>query len=90
MCFHQYPLHDVQQFSLLIEHYMGSILIANRLFSYFVMKSILKGKRSVSDVYNFVYCKVKSTSNGLGDLKRQEPTLYWPKILFSNFVSFLE
>ena len=47
----------------------------HRLFSYFVMKSLLEGKRSVRDVYNNVYPKVKSTSNGFGDLKRQEPTI---------------
>ena len=47
----------------------------HRLFSYFVMKSLLEGKRSVRDVYNDVFPKVKSTSNGFGDLKRQEPTI---------------
>ncbi len=47
----------------------------HRLFSYFVMKSLLEGKRGVSDVYNYVYPKVKSVSNGFGDLKRQEPTI---------------
>ena len=47
----------------------------HRLFSYFVMKSLLEGKRAVSDVYNYVYPKVKSVSNGFGDLKRQEPTI---------------
>ena len=47
----------------------------HRLFSYFVMKSLLEGKRAVSDVYNDVFPKVKSVSNGFGDLKRQEPTL---------------
>ncbi len=47
----------------------------HRLFSYFIMKSLLEGKRSVKDVYNDVFPKVKSTSNGFGDLKRQEPTI---------------
>jgi hypothetical protein len=47
----------------------------HRLFSYFVMKSLLDGKRSVSDINNSVYQNVKSVSNGFGDLKRQEPTI---------------
>jgi hypothetical protein len=47
----------------------------HRLFSYFVMKSLLEGKRSVKDVYNATYPNVKSVSNGFGDLKRQEPTI---------------
>jgi hypothetical protein len=47
----------------------------HRLFSYFVMKSLLEGKRSVKDVYNTIYPNVKSVSNGFGDLKRQEPTI---------------
>ena len=46
-----------------------------RLFSYFIMKSLLEGKRNVRDIYNTVYPKVKSISNGFGDLKRQEPTI---------------
>ena len=47
----------------------------HRLFSYFVMKALLEGKRNVKDVYNSVYPNVKSVSNGFGDLKRQEPTI---------------
>ena len=47
----------------------------HRLFSYFVMKALLEGKRSVRDIYNSVYPNVKSVSNGFGDLKRQEPTI---------------
>jgi len=47
----------------------------HRLFSYFMMKSLLEGKRAVSAVYNAVYPNVKEVSNGFGDLKRQEPTI---------------
>jgi len=47
----------------------------HRLFSYFVMKALLEGKRSVRDIYNEVYPHVKEISNGFGDLKRQEPTI---------------
>jgi hypothetical protein len=47
----------------------------HRLFSYFIMKSLLEGKRGVREVYNSVYPSVKSISNGFGDLKRQEPTI---------------
>jgi hypothetical protein len=47
----------------------------HRLFSYFVMKSLLEGKRGVKDIYNAIYPSVKSVSNGFGDLKRQEPTI---------------
>jgi len=47
----------------------------HRLFSYFVMKALLNGKREVSDIYNELYPNVKSVSNGFGDLKQQEPTI---------------
>ncbi len=47
----------------------------HRLFSYFVMKALLEGKRDLSNIYNEVYSNVRSISNGFGDLKRQEPTI---------------
>jgi len=53
----------------------------HRLFSYFVMKALLEGKRGVSDIYNSVYPHVKEVSNGFGDLKKQEPTIEGNKML---------
>jgi len=47
----------------------------HRLFSYFVMKALLEGKRNIRDIYNEVYPNVRKVSNGFGDLKRQEPTI---------------
>lgn len=47
----------------------------NRLFSYFVMKDLLKGKRDISEVYQDVRKNVRATSLDMGDLKLQEPSL---------------
>ncbi len=46
-----------------------------RLFTYYVMKSILKGRKDIKTLYNEVYVKVKDTSNSFGPLKVQEPTI---------------
>jgi len=45
-----------------------------RLFSYFLMESILKGRRNIQDLYRDVYIKVKDKSYEMGDMKLQEPT----------------
>ncbi|MDD2699369.1 MAG: caspase family protein [Arcobacteraceae bacterium] len=47
----------------------------HRLFSYFVMKSLLKGKTDAKDIYRDVYTNVKDESFKMGDLKVQEPTM---------------
>ncbi|MEA3228588.1 MAG: caspase family protein, partial [Campylobacterota bacterium] len=47
----------------------------HRMFSYFVMKSLLDGKKDVNMLYKEVSYKVSETSNELGALKKQEPTL---------------
>jgi hypothetical protein len=47
----------------------------HRLFSYFLMKSMLKGKTDIQDIYREVYTKVKDESFNMGDLKIQEPTI---------------
>ena len=46
-----------------------------RLFSYYVMKSLLKGRKDIKSLYSEVYIKVKDTSNSFGPLKVQEPTI---------------
>ena len=46
-----------------------------RLFSYFLMESMLKGRTSVKDIYSDVYIKVKDKSYEMGDMKLQEPTI---------------
>ncbi|QOY51704.1 caspase family protein [Candidatus Sulfurimonas baltica] len=46
-----------------------------RLFSYFLMESMLKGRTSVKDIYSDVYIKVKDKSYEMGDMKLQEPTM---------------
>lgn len=45
-----------------------------RLFSYFLMESILKGRKNIQDLYRDVYIKVKDKSYEMGDMKLQEPT----------------
>ena len=47
----------------------------HRMFSYFVMKSLLEGKRDVSLLFKEISYKVSEASNELGSLKKQEPTL---------------
>lgn len=46
-----------------------------RLFSYFLMQSMLKGRTSLQDIYSEVYIKVKDQSYKMGDMKLQEPTI---------------
>lgn len=46
----------------------------HRLFSYYMMKSLLKGKKDISDIFKEVSYKVSETSNEFGALKKQEPT----------------
>lgn len=47
----------------------------HRLFTYFVMKSLLKGKHNSEDIYREVYTNVKDESFKMGDMKVQEPQL---------------
>lgn len=47
----------------------------NRLFTYFVMKSLLDGRKDIRTLYNEIYVKVKDESYKLGDNKLQEPTI---------------
>ncbi|MEA2019226.1 MAG: DUF1566 domain-containing protein [Campylobacterota bacterium] len=47
----------------------------HRMFSYFVMKSLLDGKKDINMLYKEVSYKVSEASNELGALKKQEPTL---------------
>jgi TPR repeat protein len=47
----------------------------HRLFSYFIMKSLLKGKTDINDIYREVYTNVKDESYKMGDMKIQEPTI---------------
>ncbi len=48
----------------------------HRLFSYYVMKSMLKGRKDVKTLYNEVFVEVKDTSFKLGgDNRKQEPVL---------------
>ena len=47
----------------------------HRLFSYFVMKSLLEGKKDINMLYKEVSYKVSNTSNEFGVLKKQEPTI---------------
>jgi uncharacterized caspase-like protein len=46
-----------------------------RLFSYFLMESLLKGRHTLKDIYSEVYMKVKDESYKMGDMKLQEPTI---------------
>ncbi|MEA2098828.1 MAG: DUF1566 domain-containing protein [Campylobacterota bacterium] len=47
----------------------------HRMFSYFVMKSLLDGKKDINIFYKEVSYKVSEASNELGALKKQEPTI---------------
>jgi len=48
----------------------------HRLFSYYVMKSMLSGRKDVKTLYNEVYVQVKDTSFDLGgDNRKQEPVM---------------
>jgi uncharacterized caspase-like protein len=47
----------------------------HRLFSYYLMKSMIEGNKDVGTLYQDVYDKVKSASFEMGDLKRQHPTI---------------
>jgi len=47
----------------------------HRLFSYFIMKSILNNNLTINTIYKDIFKKVKSESINMGDLKLQEPTL---------------
>ena len=47
----------------------------HRLFSYFVMKSLLEGKTDIKDIYYKVHTKVKEESYKMGDMNLQEPTV---------------
>lgn len=47
----------------------------HRLFTYYLMKTLLKGKTQIKDIYADVYTNVKDESLKMGDLKKQEPQL---------------
>lgn len=47
----------------------------HRMFSYYLMKSLLKGKKDINSIYKEVSYKVSEQSNELGALKKQEPTI---------------
>ena len=47
----------------------------HRMFSYYVMKSLIAGKRDINSLYKEVSYKVSEQSNELGALKKQEPTI---------------
>ncbi|NVJ61857.1 MAG: caspase family protein [Gammaproteobacteria bacterium] len=47
----------------------------HRLFSYYLMKSMIDGNRDIGALYQDVYDQVKSASFEMGDLKRQHPTI---------------
>jgi len=48
----------------------------HRLFSYYVMKSILNGRKDIQTLYNEIYVQVRDTSFDLGgDNRKQEPVL---------------
>ena len=52
---------------------------SHRLFTYFVMKSLLSGEKNVNKLYKDVYNNVSDESFKMGDLKLQEPTLMGKK-----------
>jgi len=53
----------------------------HRLFSYYIMDSILKGRDDVEMLYNEVYVNVKDESFKMGDMHLQEPTVVGNKKL---------
>ncbi len=46
-----------------------------RLFSYFIMNSILENEKTINLLYKDVYYNVEKTSRKMGNLKLQQPTL---------------
>ena len=53
----------------------------NRLFSYYIMDSILKGRDDVDMLYSEVFINVKDESFKMGDMHLQEPTVLGNKKL---------
>lgn len=47
----------------------------HRLFSYFLMKSLINGDKTIEDLYMDVRVNVKRTSKEFGPAKKQEPTI---------------
>lgn len=47
----------------------------HRMFSYFLMKSLLNGKKDIKRIFTEVSHKVSEKSHDLGDMKKQEPTI---------------
>lgn len=47
----------------------------HRLFSYYLMKSLLEGRSDIKTLFNEVFVKVKDVSFEMGPLKVQEPTI---------------
>ena len=47
----------------------------HRLFSYFLMKSLLSGKKNIAEIYKDLFIQVKEVSRKMGDMKKQEPTI---------------
>jgi hypothetical protein len=47
----------------------------HRLFTYFLMKSIISGKKDTKSVFKEVSYKVSEVSDKMGKLKKQEPTI---------------
>jgi len=48
---------------------------SHRLFSYFVMKSLLKGNKTIKSLHQDIYKNVKKASYKLGSLYEQHPTI---------------
>ena len=47
----------------------------HRLFSYYLMKSLIEGKKDILDIYKDVRANVRDQSIYMGDANKQEPTL---------------
>jgi len=47
----------------------------HRLFSYFLMKSLLSGRKKINAIYEEVFNNVLNISREMGDIKKQEPTI---------------
>jgi len=57
----------------------------HRLFSYFLMRSLINGKKDIKSLYKDLFLNVKNESYKLGDLFIQHPVLYGNKnIKFGN------
>lgn len=54
---------------------------SHRLFSYFVMKSLLKGNKTIKSLHEDIYANVKKESYKLGSLYEQHPTIEGNKSL---------